>query len=145
MLKEKMRQAVESGNVVLPAYASKGNDTFETQNMKRDDLFDNPKFTHIEFGGVYAWPEETGIDQNGDEHLIPGKRGFSFTWAAEGIGFGEIRIQVLPGEDKDVLEIKSDGLGKDFVKKALCALVDSGEDNSEEHLKALRAAAKNSN
>lgn len=86
------------------------------------------KFTHTEFGGVFSFTASEGVDGNGKVHKFPGGMGFRFNWVAEGVGFGEFQLKL---RTDGVLEIDAETLGKEFFKRALCALVDSAKDKHE--------------
>jgi len=50
--------------------------------------------------------------------------GFVLCWGAKGVGFGEVTFS----KDKDnKLHVQSECMGREFVKKALAALVDSAK------------------
>lgn len=49
-----------------------------------------------------------------------GKGGFAVRWGANGVGFGEITFVL----DKGQLRCSSECMSRDFVKKALSAMVD---------------------
>lgn len=49
-------------------------------------------------------------------------------WGAEGIGFGEFYVRFRKNGS---IEIDDEFMGKDFIKAALCALVDAARLKSE--------------
>jgi hypothetical protein len=89
--------------------------------------FKNPHFSLVEMGGIFSWPDRVGIDGNGKEHKMPGGTGFCFNWASE-IGFGEFTVKQLTDGS---LECDTERLGKEFLKKALCALIDRAKERNE--------------
>jgi hypothetical protein len=100
----------------------------KNSSFKDDKDFENPEFSSVDFGGIYSFPDVIGVDDTGKEHNLPGGTGFSFNWVAQGIGFGEFRVKRL---SDGVLQVDSEGLGKEFLKKALCAMIDRAQDKSE--------------
>jgi hypothetical protein len=87
------------------------------------------EFLSVQMGGVFSWPDDVGVDGNGKEHKFPGGTGFRFTWAAKGIGFGEFELKKLTN---GTLEFNAEKMGREFFKKALCALVDTAKDRHQE-------------
>lgn len=117
-LHEKMKKT----KVVMPKAA----DELPLDDAEPD--FNNPQFSSVEFGGVFSFTDSVGVDGNGKEYKFPGGTGFIFNWTAPGIGFGEIKVKLL---SDGTLEVDSERLGKEFVKKALCAMIDSAKDRDE--------------
>jgi hypothetical protein len=73
------------------------------KTTKKDSKFENPEFTHSELD------KEDGFGR------------FNLQWGAVGIGFGEFTFFYRNG----VLMCDNECMSKEFVKKALCAMVDN--------------------
>jgi len=108
----KLPEAVEEAGIEI------GNDK---------EHFKNPTFSFVDFGGVFSSLDSEGVDGNGKTYKFPGGSGFSFNWASE-IGFGEFTVKRLTD---GTMQVDSERLGKEFLKKALCALIDKAKDKSE--------------
>jgi len=81
-----------------------------------DQLIANPEFAEIGMDDAWKkWRRKPGRGNNG---------GFAIRWGVQGLGFGEIAVYL---DKKNRLMIDSEHMGKNFVKKALCALVDSAK------------------
>lgn len=82
---------------------------------ERKRKFEKPEFTHVSFShGWRKWRKKGFEGDNG---------GCTILWGAKGIGGGELTIKLNKlGE----LYLDTERMGKDFTKKILCALVDSG-------------------
>ncbi len=71
---------------------------------KKEEKFDNPKFSYSD------------IDKREDTNYL-----FTLQWGAEGIGFGEFVFYHKDGQ----LCCNTEYMGEEFIKKALCAMVDN--------------------
>ena len=72
----------------------------------------DPKFTDVKLEDSWVRWGKGKRGNNG---------GFNLTWGAQGIGFGEITFFL---DRKNKLHCRSECMGRDFVKKALAAMVD---------------------
>ena len=85
----------------------------EVEDKNSKDKFANPKFTHAEL------------------RKTDSRWGFVLEWRAEGIGFGEFTFYYDRDENKFSPEPRAkmicdnEYMSKEFVKKALCAMVDN--------------------
>lgn len=101
------------------------------RDLALDDVepdFKNPQFSSVTLGGIFSYPDSVGVDGNGKEYKFSGGTGFILNWAAPGIGFGELKVKLLTN---DTVEVDTERTGKEFLKKALCTLVDQAKDRDE--------------
>lgn len=91
--------------------------------------FTHPKFKTVVLSGVFSNADWVGTDGNDKEYTFPGGVGFVFNWSADGIGFGEFCVKRLTD---GTLEIESEGMGKEFLKKALCSMIDTAKELREQ-------------
>ena len=90
---------------------------------RSEEHFKNPNFSFIDLGGVFSNSDVELVDGNGKVYPHPGGYGFTFNWASE-IGFGEFTVKRL---HDGTIELDTERLGKEFLKKALCALIDKAK------------------
>lgn len=125
MTLDELKKKIRSGKIKIvgPKMAS--------ENVLAGEAFgtrENPKFSSVEFGGVFSWAGSVSVDMAGKEYPSPSQMGFRFNWVAPGVGFGEFSFSLL-ADGK--LEIDTERLGKEFFKKALCHMIDSAKDKSQ--------------
>ena len=80
---------------------------------EHDKKMADPKFTDVKVDR--SWARWRGKKKDGNNG------GFVVTWGAKGVGFGEITFIV---DKKDKLHCHSECMGRNFVRKALAAMVD---------------------
>lgn len=56
--------------------------------------------------------------------MYPGTH-FFMCWGEPGVGFGEVHFEVKEGTN--AVEMDTEGMSKDFIKKMLCRMVDNAE------------------
>lgn len=117
---EQLKEKIKNSTIVFPKEELEGGfgDT-----EPEDVISGKAQPSHVEITGVGYRQDEVGVDLEGKEHKFPGGMWVVVNWTVPGLGFGEITLR--HGND-GILHLNTEGLGKEFAKAILGALVNKG-------------------
>jgi hypothetical protein len=115
--RQKLLKALEAGRV---EWAERGKRYFERAGVIKGGTEADWTIVEVTANFWGSWEKPVGVVTG---ETMGNKGGMTVGWSTVSAGFGELTIYI----DKDDGKLKADteGMGKDFCKKVLCALVDS--------------------
>lgn len=130
---EELKAVIQTGKAVVRK------DSFPFEVSDDDNKWENPEFSYVGLDSIGFRFDEILVDTTGKETKLPGGIWMYFNWTAKGIGFGQFR---LTKRLDDKLEIDTEGCGKEFFARALCALVNQAEDVNDRRVRRMSTAKK---